>query len=336
MKSSVRFLFVVLLALLVASGCRRDPPTFTTDAAGTSETTRTIGYSAMTLTNPFFKVIADTMTDEAKQHGYEVQVVSADGNVKKQSDQIDDFIVKGVSVIVLNPVDSHSIGPAIQRANKAGIPVFTNDLGYAGNDAEIVSHIATDNLQGGQLVGQAMVKAIGDSGGKVAIVDYPQAESCQLRVKGFMESIDAHNAEPDSAKIEVVARLDGGGDLNQGHAATKDIIESNPDLAGLFAINDPSAQGAYQALVAAGKAEQVTIVGFDGQEDAKKAILRGEILCDGIQYPDKIGRITIEQIIAHFSGEEVESEVLIPSGLYYKEDVEKEFGSAVEAEAEQQ
>lgn len=286
----------------------------------------------MTLTNPFFKVIADTMTAEAAPHGYQVLVVSADDNVKKQSDQIDDFIVKGVTAIVLNPVDSNSIGPAIQRANEAGIPVFTNDLGYAGDDAEIVSHIATDNLQGGQLAGQAMVKAIGDSGGKVAIVDFPQAESCQLRVKGFMETIDAHNAKEGSAKIEIVARLDGGGDRNQGHDAAKDIIESNPDLAGLFAINDPSALGAHKALVAAGKDEQVTIIGFDGQVEGKKAILEGKILCDAIQYPERIGKITIEQIVAYFSGEEVESEVLIPSGLYYKEDAEKEFGSQTTAE----
>ena len=87
--------------------------------AGSEESKGTIGFSALTLSNPFFKVIADSMTEEAAKHGYEVVVVSGDQDVKKQSDQIDDFIVKGVSAIVLNPCDSKSIGQAIKKANAA-------------------------------------------------------------------------------------------------------------------------------------------------------------------------------------------------------------------------
>src|SRR4051794_5450425 len=76
----------------------------------------TIGFSALTLTNPFFKIIAETMKEEADKHGYDVIVVSADGDVRKQADQIQEFIVKGVAAIVLNPCDSQSIGPAIAQA----------------------------------------------------------------------------------------------------------------------------------------------------------------------------------------------------------------------------
>ena len=108
---------------------------------------------------------------------------------------IDDFITKGVSAIVLNPCDSNSIGPAIKKANDAGIPVFTNDIKYDGDVGKVVTHIATDNYQGGKLAGEAMVKLLGDSGGKVAILHFPQAESCQLRVKGYQEVVDAHNDE---------------------------------------------------------------------------------------------------------------------------------------------
>ncbi|MFN5532515.1 MAG: substrate-binding domain-containing protein, partial [Planctomycetaceae bacterium] len=72
----------------------------------------TIGYSALTLTNPFFKVIADTMQAEARAQGYELLVLSAERDVKVQADHVQEFIVKGVSAIVLNPCDSASIGPA--------------------------------------------------------------------------------------------------------------------------------------------------------------------------------------------------------------------------------
>ncbi len=282
----------------------------------------TIGFSALTLTNPFFKVIADNMKAEAAKYGYEVIVVSGERDAKKQADQIDDFIVKGVSAIVLNPCDSKSIGTAIKKANDAGIPVFTNDIKYDGDVGKVVCHVATDNYQGGKLAGQAMVKLIGESGGKVGILHFPQAESCQLRVKGFTEVIDEHNKT--GAKIDIVSTLDGGGVRDEGFKAAKDIIEAHSDLAAIFAINDPSALGAYAALESAGKADQVKIIAFDGQKIGKQAILEGKIVCDPIQFPDLMGKKTIEMIIKYFDGDDVPAELLIPSKLYYKEDAEKD------------
>ena len=285
---------------------------------------KVIGVSVLTLSNPFFKVIADNMAVEAAKHDYQVVVVSGDRDVKKQSDQIDDFIVKGVSAIVLNPCDSMSIGPAIQRANEAGIPVFTNDIKCQAADAEVVCHVATDNEQGGRLAGQAMVELLGEAGGKVAILHFPQAESCQLRVKGFTEVVDKHNSETNSGKIEVVATLDGGGARDEGFTAAKDALEANPDLAAIFAINDPSGLGAYAALEAASKTDQVKIIAFDGQLIGKQAILAGKIVCDPIQFPDRMGRKTVELIMQHFNGEEVPPEILIESELYYQKDAEQD------------
>lgn len=186
------------------------------------------------------------------------------------------------------------------------------------------AHVATDNYQGGRLAGEAMVKLIGDSGGKVAILHFPQAESCQLRVKGFREIVDAHNAKDGAAQIEIVAVLDGGGVRDEGFKAAKDTIEANPDLAALFAINDPSALGARAALEAAGKADQVRIIAFDGQKIGKQAILEGKIVCDPVQFPDRIGRTTVEQIVRYFDGDDVPEEILIPSELYYQEDAQND------------
>jgi ribose transport system substrate-binding protein len=284
----------------------------------------TIGFSALTLTNPFFKVIADAMTAEAAKHGYEVVVVTGERDVKKQADQVNEFIVRGVDAIVLNPCDSQSIGPAIEKANQAGIPVFTNDIKYDGKQGKVVCHVATDNYQGGKLAGDAMVKLLGESGGKVAILHFPQAESCQLRVKGFNEVVAAHNTQPDAAQIVVATTLDGGAVRDEGFTAAKDALEAHPDLAAIFAINDPSALGAWAALDAAGKTDQVKIIAFDGQLIGKQAILEGKIVCDPIQFPERIGRVTIEQIVKHFAGEQVPAEILIPSELYYKADAEKD------------
>lgn len=316
----------ILFLLASVIGCAEPADTDATSGSDSGKPSATvskkgtIGYSALTLTNPFFKVIADAMTEEAKKHGYEVVVVSSDQDVNRQTAQIEDFIVKGVSAIVLNPCDSKAVGTAIRKANDAGIPVFTNDIKFNGTEGRVECHVATDNYQGGHLAGDAMVKLIGESGGKIAVLHYPDVESCQLRVQGFTEVIDAHNGKEGSAKIEIATTLNGQGAREAGFAAAKDSIEAHSDLTAIFAINDLSALGARVALEGAGKADQVRIIGFDGTLEGKQAILAGRIVCDPIQFPDQMGQTTIEMIVKYFDGEKPPEEVLIPSMLYYQED----------------
>lgn len=280
----------------------------------------TIGISLLTTTNPFFNVIADNITAVAQQNGYDTLVVSGEFDVARQQNQVKDFIVKKVAAIVLCPCDSKAIGAVIQEANAAGIPVFTADIACLAPDAKVVSHIATDNYGGGKQAAEAMIEALGDGGGEVVILDFKQAESCLLRVKGFREVIDAHNQGKMSGQIEIVAELPGDGQRDKGFKTAEDALQSHPNLAGIFAINDPSALGARAALEKANKADQVKIVGFDGQPDGKQAIKEGKIFADPIQYPDRIGRTTMESILKYFAGEEVPPEQLIPTGLYRQAD----------------
>ncbi len=283
-----------------------------------------IGFSALTLTNPFFKIIADNMTAEAAKHGYEVIVDDANRDVKTQSEQIDTYITRGAAAIVINPCDLLSIGPAIKKANEAGIPVFTSDLQCIVEGAKITGHVGTDNFGGGKLAGEAMIEALGTAGGKILILHFNQAQSCVLRVEGFKEVIDAHNQGREEGKIEVVAELDGGGLRDEGFKATSAAIQSDPDITGVFAINDPSALGAYAALEQAGKVSQVKIVAFDGQKDGKQAIKEGKIYADPIQFPDRMGQITVQNIVKYLNGDDFEPITLIPTQLYRKADAEKD------------
>lgn len=283
----------------------------------------TIGVSLLTFENPFFKVIADNITSEGKMHGYETIALSADEDPAKQSDQVNDFVVKNVSAIVLSPCESRSIVPAIQAANKAGIPVFTVDIPCLEQGVTIVSQIATDNLGGGRAAGDAIIEVLGAAGGQVAILEYAQAESCRLRVKGFMEVIDTHN-QAAANKIEVVGKYEGGGDREKSAAAMKDVLQSKPDLKAVFCINDPSALGARATLEQAGKADAVTIVGFDGQTEAKQAIKEGKIYADPIQFPDQMGVEVVRAIVANSKGKDVSAELLIPTKLYKKADAEQD------------
>lgn len=152
-----------------------------------------IGYSAMSLKNPFFVVIRDSLTAAGAENGYKVITTDADSDVNKQANQVENFISQSVDAIVLNPTDRLAIGSAIKKANEAGIPVFTCDLQCVAKGIEIAGHIGTDNFQGGELAGQAMVELLGDEGGEILVLDFKQANSCVLRVDGFKKVIDAHN-----------------------------------------------------------------------------------------------------------------------------------------------
>ncbi|MEQ1905609.1 MAG: substrate-binding domain-containing protein [Pirellulaceae bacterium] len=311
---------------LCAIGCSQ-PDNVVKPSGGKSQTAApatskgTIGVSLLTLDNPFFKVIGDNITAEGKKLGYETIVVSGDKDVAKQSNQIKDFIVKKVSAIVLSPCDSKSIVPVIQEANAAGIPVFTVDIPCNEPGVKIATQIATDNYGGGKEAGRAMIEALGEAGGKVAILHFKQAESCQLRVKGFREVIDAHN-QTAASKIDMAVELESGGAKDMGYKAAEDSLQAHSDLRGIFTINDPAALGARAALEKAGKADQVLIVGFDGQPEGKQAIKEGKIYADPIQFPDKMGIEIVAAIVKHSKGETLPPQLLIPTSLYRKADAE--------------
>ena len=137
-----------------------------------------------------------------------------------------------------------------------------------------------------------------------------------------MEVINAHNKGREAGQIEIIAEVNGGGDEDIGYKATTDILIANPNITGIFAINDPSALGAWKAIDEAGKTEQITIVGFDGAKAGKQAILEGKIYADPIQYPVKMGREIMAKILAYQNGEDFEVVELIPTTLYRKADAE--------------
>lgn len=282
-----------------------------------------IAYTPQTLSNPFFGVIGDHIRAEAEQNGYEVLIVDPDYDVKKQSDQFDDFIAKNVTAIVLVPCDRLSVGPAVQAANKAGIPVFTVDAKCAAEGVKIEGHVGTDNFQGGELAGKAMIDALGEKGGKVLILDLKRAHSCVLRVEGFKKVINAHNKKA-TGKIEVVAELDGNGDRTKGYQSTADALQAHSDLDAIFAINDPSALGAYTAVKEAKREDKIKIIGFDGQLDGKQAIKEGKIYGDPIQHPDKMGKLIVQLVVKYQAGEEIQPETLIPATLYTKAEADQD------------
>lgn len=275
-----------------------------------------IGVTCMDLTNPFFKLIGNVMEEEAAKYGYEVVLLSGENDAAKQNNQLSDFVAQGYDAIFLNPVDSKSAGEGVKRANQAGIPVFTYDVQVTDDQASkmIVSHIGSDNYQGGLLAGESMMKVTGDKG-KIAIIGYPEITSCIFRVEGFKDYLKEHES-----KLQIVTELSGKGNRNDGYTVATDILQAHPNIVGIFAINDPSGLGAYAAVVKAGKTDQISIVAFDASPAGKQAVYEKKIFDTPQQFPRKMAKGTVEAFIKHLNGETVPRNIFIPCEHYYYED----------------
>jgi ribose transport system substrate-binding protein len=318
MLSRSRFSALLLAAAL--AGCMEDaappassstPPPGGEPSAGRG---RVIGVSLLTKTHPFYKDLEGGLQEAAGRLGCVLKVQSAEFDTATQTSQVENFVTQRVDAIVVCPVDSEAIGGAIKRANEARIPVFTADIRSMQGD--IVCHIASDNVQGGFLIGDYLASKALKGKGKVAVLDHPVVTSVQDRVKGFEDALKKH---PD---IKIVAKLPAGGVRDQAATTMENILQAHPDLNAVFGINDNSALGAISVLQARGR-KDVIVVGFDADPEGREAIRKGDLLADAIQYPGKIGRTTIETVIKHLQGQTVPKEIPIETGVLDKAGLEK-------------
>lgn len=297
---------------LAASSCGGGKREGKAPAAETRAQVR-IGVSLLTRTHPFYQDLEAGLAAEAAAHGYQLNVQSGEFDVARQKDQVENFIVDKVSAIVVCPCDSNSIGTSVQAANRAGIPVFTADIAVLAEGVSVVSHIASDNVEGGRLAAQALSRALGGKG-KIAIIDHPEVESVIQRVRGFEDEVALQTG------IRVVAKLSGRGMKDAAFRTAEDILQAHPDLDGIFGINDDSALGALAAVEKAGRLGRVAIVGFDAMPEARQAIRDGKIYADVVQQSHAIGEETIKTIAAYMAGEKVAPMHLIPCRLFTKDD----------------
>lgn len=266
-----------------------------------------IGASLLTQQHPFYIELAKAMTEEAKAQNVPLEVSIANQDLSKQLADIEDFIVKGVDVIVISPVDSKGALAAIMKARQAGIKVITVDIPVEG--AEVTSYIGTDNYTGGVKAGELMAKELGGKG-KVAIIDYPTVQSVVNRINGFKDAIAKH---PD---IEIVAQQTGI-TRAEALAAAQNMLQANPDINGIFGFGDDAALAAGVAVKAAGLQDQVKVIGFDGMQEARDAVDSNPVMVGVIQqFPDQMGKLAVDTAIKVIAGEDVAAEQPIVPGVY--------------------
>jgi ribose transport system substrate-binding protein len=267
---------------------------------------KTVGVSLLTKEHMFYQNLQAAMEKGADRQFIKLIISSGEWDLARQQSQIENFIDQQVDAILVCPVNSEAIGPAIAKANAAGIPVFTADI--RAKSGKVVSHVASDNFKGGRLAGEFLARALRGSG-KVAVIDQPVIESVAQRVLGFRDAIDEH------AGLEIVATVKGEGMRDSARQAAAELLRRFPDVQGIFAINDPTALGIVDALQKANRSD-VTVVGFDGDPEALALLATGSPLkAIVLQHPTDIGLMVIDVIHRHLSGEAVPESIAIGVSL---------------------
>ena len=299
----VLILFIVIVA---GAACRGGEVKETRSGSPATRAHPVVGVTLLTQTHDFYKELEDAMRKEAAGRGLELVVTSCEMDPAKQASQVEDFVAQRVAAIVAAPCDSDAIGPNLKDAERARIPVFTVDI--AAHRGHVVSHVASDNVQGGRLAAQALARYLGGQG-KVLVIDHPTVASVQDRTKGFDEELKK------TPGMTVVGRPSADGQRAKAMTVMEDMLQAHRDLKGVFGINDDSALGALSVLEAAGR-KDIVIVGFDATPEAQKAILRGSALrADVAQHPRAIGQKVIEIVARSLGGEAVPAVVAVEVGL---------------------
>jgi ribose transport system substrate-binding protein len=298
----VRKLLLASAALAIATG------------AASAKDLKAIGVTLGSLGNPFFVALAKGAEAKAKEinPNAKVTTASADYDLNKQFNQMDNFIASGVDMILLNAADPKAILPAVKRAQQAGIVVIGVDVAAAGADATV----QTNNVQAGQIACQYLSEKIGGKG-NVIIQNGPQVSAVIDRVKGCKEVL----AKSPAIKIlsddqDGKGAREGGLNVMQGH------LTRFPDIAGVFTINDPQAIGSDLAAKQLNR-KSLVITSVDGAPDIEAA-LKGDtlIVASASQDPYAMAQQAVAVGYDIMNGKKPQDPmILMPSTLITKDNV---------------
>ncbi|MDQ0352369.1 ribose transport system substrate-binding protein [Alkalibacillus filiformis] len=300
MFSKFKLGLIAFLTVGLLAACTTESPTSNgddeTDASGDDGEVH-IGLAVSTQNNPFFVTLREGAEDKAEELGVEITVVDAQDDAATQLSSIEDLVQQDVDVLVVNPTDSEAVITAVETANEADIPVVTVDRSADGG--EVVAHIASDNVAGGEMAGDFIAEQLGGEGNVVELEGIPGSSAARERGEGFHNSVDAQDG------INVVAQQPADFDRAEGLTVMENIIQSGEEFDAVFAHNDEMALGAVRALESAGM-DDVIVVGFDATDDAVEAVEAGEMDATIAQQPIVIGEQGIETALSIAEGESVE------------------------------
>jgi len=278
---------VLAVTLLWGGGCKpasdETAPADTPKPAGKTR----IAVVISTLNNPWFVVLGDAAKGRAEELGYEATVFDSQNDTAKEAAHFENILAGGYRAILFNPTDAEGSISNVRKAKAAGVPVFCIDREINATDAA-TAQLLSDNYSGCVALGQYFVKRVGETGKYAELLGIVGDNNTWNRSKGFHSVVDRYPG------LKMVAQQSGEFDRSKGLEVMESILQANPDIVAVFCGNDAMAMGAYQALVAVGKDQQVKVFGFDGADDVVRLIAEKKIEATGMQFPKTMARKAAE------------------------------------------
>ncbi|WP_075809727.1 ribose ABC transporter substrate-binding protein RbsB [Clostridium perfringens] len=270
-----------------------------------------IGMVVSTLNNPFFVNMKDGAEKEAEKLGYDLVVLDSQNDPAKERANVEDLVQLGVIALLINPTDSDAVVKTVEVANKSNIPVITLDR--QANGGKITSHIASDNIKGGEMAAEYVLDKFKDEKGPINVVEIqgiPGASATRDRGEGF------HNIMDKNDKFNFISIQAADFDRQKGLQVMENIIQANHNIQVVFAHNDEMALGAVKAIKASGI--NALVIGFDGNDDAKDSIDANEMTATIAQQPDLIGALGVELANKIYNGESIKDKIAADLKVYTK------------------
>jgi ribose transport system substrate-binding protein len=276
--------------------------------------------------NPFRIAETQSIKDEAAEVGVkQLLTTNANSQLSKQISDIQDMINQGAQALIVAPLNSDGLEPALQAARAKNIPVLTVDRKVNQEPCkDYVAFLGSNFVEQGKRAAQEMAKAM-DNKGKVAILLGSSGNNVTTdRTDGFVDEMK--NIAPD---IEIVAQQTGEFTREKGQQVMEQIIQAQPDITGVYAENDEMGLGALVALKSAGKTPgtDVQVVSIDGTRNAVQKVVDGEMFAV-VESNPRFGPLAFETLGKFLNGEAVSQNVVISDKLYGKDNAAAEVSNA--------
>lgn len=257
-------------------------------------------------TNPFFVKMKEGAAAKAAEMGMDFQAFAGekDGDASPQIIAVENCVAAGAKGILITP-SNDSVGPALKKAREAGILVIALDTALADADAQDMT-FATDNFEAGLLIGKWARATLGDGAATARIgmldINKDNISVDVARDTGFLvgfgievPDLTVMGSETDP---RVIGHESSGANPEGGVTSVENLLAKDPELNVVYTINEPAAEGAYQALKKAGREKDVLIVSVDGGCPGIASVKSGVIGATSQQYPLLMASKGIEAIAA--------------------------------------
>jgi ribose transport system substrate-binding protein len=243
-----------------------------------------------------------------------VQAPEREIDVEKQMQIVENLLQRKIRVLALVPSGSKEIVPAVLKANAAQVPVITVDTRVdaatlKAANGTVATFIGSDNVDGGRIAGAFIAELLKGKGTVAVLEGIPGHETGDARLRGFRESMQANSG------LSIVASQTANWERDQAFNVMQNMLQAHADIGAVFACNDVMALGAVEAIAAAGRTASIRVVGFDAQDDARKAVTEQRMAGTIAQNPREMGRLAMLTAARLLKGEAVAAEQPVPIAL---------------------